>query len=222
MDFRRNMARKTRTEAARTRSAILDAAEMEMQERGVSGASFERIARRANVTRGAIYWHFADRDALLRAMVERTDLPLRDLQYNLRREQPNQQPRTTLREMLLHGLTRLATDSHHRRVCHIMMLGSEKIDKSDPVSNLLHTGFEDSRNVVNHLCTEAENNGSLQPHITPNQASDVIMAFMCGVYNCSLRHGDLYPAKRDWAPIVDALLNGLFVGSDTPEAAPVE
>src|SRR5699024_11889295 len=109
------------------------AAEMEMQSCGVSGASFQRIARRANVTRGAIYWHFADKDALLVAMVERTYLPLRDLQHSLRTEQPGQGPRTTLRDMLLHGLNRLASDAHHRRVCQLFTHLCDNINVYHPL-----------------------------------------------------------------------------------------
>lgn len=205
------MARRTKIEAARTRGAILDAAEMEMQSCGVSGASFQRIARRAHVTRGAIYWHFADKNALLVAMVERTYLPLRDLQHSLRTEQPGQGPKTTLREMLLHGLNRLATDAHHRRVCHILTHCCDNINDNHPITELMRTSFKDSCAVVLDLCNEAASKTLLQPQVSPENASDTIMAFMCGVYSCSLRYADLYTAKRDWKPIVDALLNGLFV-----------
>lgn len=212
------MARKTKPQAERTRSAILDAAELEMQARGIAGASFERIARRAHVTRGAIYWHFDDKDALLVAMVERTHLPLRDL----RSEQPDQDPATTLRQMLLHGLDRLATDAHHRRVCDIMTHCCADINEDHPVTSLMRTGFEESRAVVRDLCREAQDAGLLQSRITPDDATDMVMAFMSGVYNCSLRFSDLYPVRRDWRPIIGALLQGLFVAGDAPVAAPAE
>jgi len=208
------MARKTKAEAARTRSDILDAAEIEMQESGVSGASFERIARRANVTRGAIYWHFDDKAALLTAMVERTYLPLRDLRHSLRSEQPDQPPTSVLRDMLLHGLDRLATDAHHRRVSHIIAHCREDSQDDHPIGELLRNSFEDTRNVAHELCREAQEQGLLQPRLQPDDAADMIMAFMLGVYNCSLRYADLYSAERDWEPIVDALLAGLFLPVD--------
>lgn len=216
------MARKTKTEAARTRSAILDAAEIEMESRGVSGASFQRIAQRAHVTRGAIYWHFDGRDSLLAAMVARTYLPLRDLQHCLRSEQPEQRPETTLQQMLLHGLNRLATDAHHRRVCHIMTHCCEHINDDHPVAALLREGFEESRSVVTGLLREAGDAGQLQPHVSPDDASDMIMAFMCGVYHCSLRYPDLYATRRDWEPMLDALLSGLFAPADNAVPASAE
>ncbi|HLQ86516.1 MAG TPA: TetR family transcriptional regulator [Salinisphaeraceae bacterium] len=208
------MARKTKTRAAQTRSAILDAAEREMQARGVSGASFERIAQRASVTRGAIYWHFADKDALLTAMVERTYLPLRDLQYSLRNELPHQEAPAILRAMLLHGLERLASDAHHRRVCHILTHGYENTDPDHPVAVLMRNAFEESRVVVHDLCQQAADADQLQPQVTVDNACDLVMAFMCGVYSCSLRYNELFTVQRDWRPMVATLLSGLFVAGE--------
>lgn len=204
------MARKTKSESAQTRNAILDAAEIEMQARGVAGASFERIARRANVTRGAIYWHFDDKEALLGAMIARTYLPLRDLRQYLSQDLPGHDPVGLLREMLLHGLNRLANDPHHRRVCHILLHRCEVTDKGHPAADLMRTAFEDSRAVLVSLCREAEQASQLHPLSSVDGASDMILSFMCGVYDCSLRHPDLYDANRDWAPVVDALFTGLF------------
>ena len=65
------MARRTKDEAEKTRNAILDAAEHVFNEHGVARTSLEEIARAANVTRGAVYWHFKDKIALCEAMLQR-------------------------------------------------------------------------------------------------------------------------------------------------------
>lgn len=205
------MARKTKFEAARTRNDILDAAEAEMQASGVSGASFERIAQRADVTRGAIYWHFKDRNALLSAMVARTFPPLRDLQNSLHAELPDQPAVTIVRAMLLHSLTRLATDPHHRRVCHIIAHCCEDKSVDSPVGKLMRAGFEDAHATIASLCADATANARLQPGMDAVTATDMVMAFLCGVYDCSLRYPDLFPIERDWTVAVDAFLAGLFL-----------
>jgi TetR/AcrR family acrAB operon transcriptional repressor len=64
------MARRTKEEAQATRSHILDTAELVFEQRGVSGTSLHEIAKAAGVTRGAIYWHFADKQALVAAIRE--------------------------------------------------------------------------------------------------------------------------------------------------------
>ncbi|MER7013144.1 TetR family transcriptional regulator [Saccharopolyspora sp. NPDC000359] len=63
--------RLSRREAqALTRARLLDAAAEEFAEHGVAGASVERIADRAGYTRGAFYGHFADKDAVVAALLE--------------------------------------------------------------------------------------------------------------------------------------------------------
>ena len=68
LNFR--MARKTFEEAQQTRRRILDTAFRHCQERGYEGLSLADVAQEAQVTRGAIYHHFAGKQALFLEMVE--------------------------------------------------------------------------------------------------------------------------------------------------------
>jgi AcrR family transcriptional regulator len=63
----------SRTQAQRreaTRRALVDAARAVFAARGYADASTDEIVRRASVTRGALYHHFADKQDLFRAVVE--------------------------------------------------------------------------------------------------------------------------------------------------------
>lgn len=208
------MARKTKTESARTRARILDAAETEMLAHGVTQTSLERIARRADLTRGAIYWHFADKTALLEAMVQRTAMPLRDLRQCLGQHIPGNEPMRLMREMLLHGISRVANDEQHRRVCHIVLHRCEMTEHDHATGHLLGAMFEESRGVLVSLCDEIAAVCPLRPSLTSGDAADVIIAFMVGLYECSLRHPGLYSIEHGMEAKVDAMLTGLF---DTAE-----
>ncbi|MCL2524680.1 MAG: TetR family transcriptional regulator [Betaproteobacteria bacterium] len=70
------MARKTKEEAEKTRKDIIDAARRVFHQCGVGRSTLDGIARAAGVTRGAIYWHFADKAALFFAMREDVFTPL--------------------------------------------------------------------------------------------------------------------------------------------------
>lgn len=70
------MVRRTKEEALATRHRILDAAELIFERRGVSRTSLHDIAEAAQVTRGAIYWHFKDKADLFTAMMERATMPM--------------------------------------------------------------------------------------------------------------------------------------------------
>ncbi|WP_293626025.1 TetR family transcriptional regulator [Salinisphaera sp.] len=204
------MGRRTKDESAQTRETILDAAEIEMQARGVSQTSLNRIAQRAQVTRGAIYWHFADKRALLEAMVARTHLPLRDLRQCLSQHIPGNEPLWLLREVMRHGLERLGNDPRHRRVCHIVMHRCEVTDEGHPADALMRAMFEDAREVIMSLCNEIKQLGLLHSQLSARDASDMVMAFVAGHYECVLRHPETHVADRDWGPLVDAALRGLM------------
>lgn len=72
------MVRRTKEEAEQTRGLILAAARRCFHARGVSATSLEHIAQEAGVTRGAIYWHFANKEELFKAMCDEVELPLID------------------------------------------------------------------------------------------------------------------------------------------------
>ena len=74
--FESCMVRRTKEDAAETRSSLLDAAERIFYEKGVSRTSLNDIAVGAGTTRGAIYWHFKDKADLFNAMMERVTLPM--------------------------------------------------------------------------------------------------------------------------------------------------
>ncbi|MFI4969890.1 MAG: TetR/AcrR family transcriptional regulator [Lysobacterales bacterium] len=58
---------KTRLSAADWEQAALDT----LAERGLAAVAVEALARRLGVTKGSFYWHFATREALLQAALER-------------------------------------------------------------------------------------------------------------------------------------------------------
>jgi len=64
------MARRTKEEAQETRRSILEAAVRVFARQGVANASLTDIAQEAGVTRGAIYWHFANKADLINSLWE--------------------------------------------------------------------------------------------------------------------------------------------------------
>ncbi|ACQ80578.1 transcriptional regulator, TetR family [Beutenbergia cavernae DSM 12333] len=64
------MPRASRAESERTRARIVDVARTAFTAHGYQGVGLERIARDAGVTRGAVYHHFADKEALFAAVLD--------------------------------------------------------------------------------------------------------------------------------------------------------
>ena len=64
------MARRTKEEAEQTRMMILRASLDLFCEKGYSKTTFDEIAKRINLTKGAVYWHFRNKPDLLIALIK--------------------------------------------------------------------------------------------------------------------------------------------------------
>mgnify|MGYP003153135702 CR=1 FL=1 len=83
------MPRRTKAEALETRNTILDAAIDVFFEKGVNSSSLNDIARKAKVTRGAIYWHFKNKLHIFSALHDQLHSYLADTIFNdLQNDQP--------------------------------------------------------------------------------------------------------------------------------------
>jgi TetR/AcrR family acrAB operon transcriptional repressor len=76
--------RRTKQEAAQTRERILAVSERLFRAKGVADVSVEEIAEAAGFTRGAVHWHFHDKQGLLLALADRRGLPLQLLLERLK------------------------------------------------------------------------------------------------------------------------------------------
>ncbi len=65
------MARRTKAEAEKTKSALLASAVVLFSEQGVAKTTLDDIATAAGVTKGAFYWHFKNKTELLLAIRDR-------------------------------------------------------------------------------------------------------------------------------------------------------
>ncbi len=63
------MGRKTKAEAERTRMRVLKAALDLFVEKGYERTTFEDVAARIGLSKGAVYWHFKNKPDLLTALV---------------------------------------------------------------------------------------------------------------------------------------------------------
>src|SRR5579875_1678928 len=98
------MARRPKTEGTEDRrEQIIDAALRVFARKGVARATNKDIAREAGITPGLIYYYFADKDALLQAVIESRS-PLR-LFEQLAPEQSDAPPPEFLRAILVQALT---------------------------------------------------------------------------------------------------------------------
>lgn len=126
------MVRKTKAEAERTRQQIIGAARRVFHERGVRRTSLEKVAEAAGVTRGAVYWHFADKAALFFAMRESALTVVDDADAVLYSPEIAD-PLDAIELSMLRFFETLSTNAEIREIYEIMLLRCEYVDEFEQV-----------------------------------------------------------------------------------------
>lgn len=127
--------RKTKTEAQKTCQHLLDAALEVFWRDGVTRASLQAIAQEAGVTRGALYWHFKNKEDLFETLFEQqyadffaafNDQTLRD----------NQDVWTHLQHNLTAMFETLATRESKHKFCNVMFSKCEQTAGNETITEL--------------------------------------------------------------------------------------
>lgn len=71
-----NKVHKKKEQGLAKKQDITTAAEEVLFEKGAAATTIEQIAERANVTRGAIYWHFKNKNEILEQIIDKAAMPL--------------------------------------------------------------------------------------------------------------------------------------------------
>ncbi len=202
------MVRRSKEDALATRDGILDAAEALFVEAGVDAISLEQIAREAGVTRGAIYWHFKNKEDILNALIDRAAFPLELLRDAGARAETGSDAIDELKRCTEKCFTRIVEDARYRRVCRMLLHGCVRLGER-------HTFVAEEARVrdeigqsVRKLMEAAARQQKLAPGLSPATASWLFTAFVRGVHAEWL----LAPAEFDLAAEAGAALDAFFGG----------
>jgi len=106
--------------ANRTRAALLDAALAAFAQRGIRATTLEDVAVAAKVTRGAVYWHFADKAALVREVFNGLVWPF-DIGTDIEVYRQSDDPMRLLREVLWRQMRNCIKDVVQRRMMVLLL-----------------------------------------------------------------------------------------------------
>lgn len=183
------MVRRTSVEAEETRDRILDAAEICFCRRGVARTTLDIVAAHAGCTRGAIYWHFSDKQDLLRQVLQRVPLSLLAELDHIGYKSPH--PILELKYSLLSTLDHIRINSHLRNVVDLVIFQGAC---SEVLSNKNSTGFTGSDELLarlNIILALAKKNGELKQFLrTETLAFLIFSVFYWTLRNCILKSSD--------------------------------
>ncbi len=176
------MVRRTKENSQETRRAIIAAAREVFYHKGVTRTSLEQIAAAAGVTRGAIYWHFADKAELFYAMRDEVQLPLVDCcEVALEGACETLDSLDRIGHFLNVVVGSIAKDKATRRTFQIVSFKCEYVDEFARDLETACSMHADLRAKLAALYREAQRRGILRDGLTAARAASDSMIFLSGL-----------------------------------------
>lgn len=207
--------RRTKEDAQQTRENLLDAAEQLFAARGVSRTSLQDIAKAAGVTRGAVYWHFADKSELFNAMMSRTTLPMEDSLKSIDTEHVTE-PLTELKASMMEVMRRIVHDPRTQRVFDIATM---KVEYIDELSGIRQRHMDVHRSYRDHVEATLRRAQALGQIAAGHDAHLLAVSHMAMV-NGLIHNWMLDQTQYDLIACADASFD-LFVNGLKPAGRPV-
>jgi TetR/AcrR family acrAB operon transcriptional repressor len=173
--------RRTKQDSERTRRDILAATRKVFARQGVTRTTFEEIAAAAGVTRGAIYWHFADKTALFFAMREQVAVPMIDrIDLALLRADESD-PLAGVERFLSGILEALESDAAARQTFQIMGFKCEYVGKLERELALQRSRCSELVSKLTRAYRRAQRAGRLRIGLRPSEAALETCSFVIGL-----------------------------------------
>jgi TetR/AcrR family acrAB operon transcriptional repressor len=167
---------------------------------GYQGTSIDRVARAAGVTKGAVYYHFKDKEDLLFAAV--TDRVGSFAQHVLEEVSPGEDALVSLRHVVdvcfFH-----ATVSNHRRFIITLMV--EALDTNPRLSAEFRTILRRMRAFLADVVRRGQERGTMRSDVDPVAAAAVVAG---GVMGAEIQHYQ-DPTEIDLRRLLDTQLEQL-------------
>ena len=177
------MARKTKEEAERTRQQIIQAARQVFHACGVSRTSLENIAKAAGVTRGAVYWHFANKADVFFALREQASVPLLNRLDGLLLAEGLADPLEGIEQALNEFFRTLEERPDVRQIFEIMASRCEYVDEFATVRTEVNKPALEFLGKVEVAYRRAQERGVLRPGLEPQTVALDTWAFACGLFH---------------------------------------
>lgn len=183
----KKVVRKTKAETEQTYNALLDAAMMLFTRQGVARTTLNNIAQEAQMTRGAVYWHFDNKDAVIRALWDRNACKTHEMfTESMELLSASDNAGECVRETLKSALRELMGDPKVGQVMRIVFNNVEFTDEKTPLQEFL-IEHERKTFVVMEQVFEAL---AAQNHLKVNQSpaflSRSLLAYMRGLLDMQL------------------------------------
>jgi TetR/AcrR family acrAB operon transcriptional repressor len=180
----------TRPTAAQRREhsigAVLDSAQHLFVSQGYHGTTMERIAKRAGLTKAAIYFYFDDKRSLLNALLDRVEEQIyRPLFEELNRDELSAADRLVA---FLHRQAVSGGEDAEMLLLPVVM-SKEFSGSGDPAERRVQALYGRIYAAIERVVADGQRNGEFAPHAPPPEQASIIVAVNDGMLLEWLRRG---------------------------------
>ncbi|MFV9075040.1 TetR family transcriptional regulator [Serratia fonticola] len=173
------MARKKKEYALITRQRILDEALRMFSNQGVTSTSLSDIAKAAGVTRGAIYWHFANKECIIEEIFFQFEMAksvhIAPFYSMLRKD-----PLLSLRNALIKTLYVIRHDERQAQIMSLIYCKREMLEGCTSAGYIRKNIYFNGGDVASAF-KKCVNHGALPAGFDVEKNAIMIMAFMAGI-----------------------------------------
>ncbi|MCD1125472.1 TetR family transcriptional regulator [Jinshanibacter sp. LJY008] len=189
------MARKTKIEALITRQRILNAALEIFSSKGFTSTSLSDISTLANVTRGAIYWHFENKDDILHEIFCDFEV-MKSEHIKPFHVMLNTNPLIALKEALIKTLDIIYHDKKQAKIMSLIFFDRELAYKNNSVRNIRKNILFNDGDIESAL-TKCKESGIYQESFDIQKNATMIRIFVIGIIECWLTEPDKFNLFQD-------------------------
>ena len=193
------MPRRTKEEAEQTRKEILYSALDIFCEKGYSKTTFDEIAKRINLTKGAVYWHFRNKPDIIAALITAS---FNHTQNKIMSKIPEV---NTLSDLRAHFncIAELVRDvPNYRKFLFFMLF---QMEWSESLFLHISSSIKEIRdfpiNTIKHALTNSQKNGEISSNININDTAISIFSLWQGMLSYAI-------SSKSWADFPRLFLNG--------------
>lgn len=168
---------------------------------GFAGTSIDRIARAAGVTKGALYYHFRDKDELLFAAVKER---IQDFETSVAdRIDPADDPADALRQVAALCASNAQTDSQRQFILTMMV---EAIDTNDELSQEFEAMLRRFRSFLKYLIRTGQEAGTFRDDCDAQAGAELMVGSILGAEVQFYQDRENFDLDRALATLVDQQL----------------
>ena len=200
------MARRTKQDAEKTRQVILTAALDVIFVNGLANTSLEKIAKKASVTRGAVYWHFTNKNALFEVMLSEWLEPTKRMSEQWLIDEPPSL--VNLKSFMVNWLAQIEMDPQLFKLFSILFFKVEQIGEVKILIDQAKEQADQELNSLQFYLGVLKQGHQLTKSTDTELFSVIISSFLMGMAQHWLSRPDAYSLSERAPQLVEQFMSG--------------